>query len=221
MSCYEWERGEFKLSVKEYAKFKKSFLNGIKTIYEEAYNDAITLYNRILKEAKGKRNNDWFNLYQRLRNEIGSEYVGGFRCARNKDLDPFDLAMDSMFRKKDENGRRIFSKPLKPRKSDFKNTNKKGFNFEEASISFRDDGRIIYWDVQENNHACDRASEHPLGKLFFKCLGAVNWTRGTGGTIVGNDEYRREDTYAGGGGNYIKTAYGPLGKEQQKFAYSF
>lgn len=219
MSCYEWERGEFKLSVAEYSKFKKSFANGLKSLYESAYKDSITLYNKILAEAKGKRlkGTDWFYLYQKYRTVVVFESY----CSTTKELDPFDLAMKSMFRKKDENGRRIFGKPLKPRKSDFAVKFNKRFEFEDACISFRDDGRIIYWEVSENNHACDRAAEHHIGKLFFKCISAVSWTRGTGGTIVGNDEYRRDDTYAGGGANYIKETYGPLGKEQSHRAFGF
>ena len=219
MSCYEWESGSFKLSVVEYSKLKKSFMSGVKALYTSAYDDAIKLYNKILAEGKGKRlkGTDWFNFYQKFRTVIDT--TSYFHVT--KELDPFDLAMDSMFRKVDENGRRIFGKPLKPRRGDFAIKIKNVFQFEEASINFSDKERKVYWDVSENNHACDRAAEHPIGKLFFKCLGKVNWTRGTGGVIVGNDEYRQDDREAGGGSNYIKQTYGPIGKEKNRLAFSF
>lgn len=81
----------------------------------------------------------------------------------------------------------------------------------EATISF--DGRTVTWDVGENNHAVEHAKEAPLAVLFFQELDKINWTRGTGGAGVGNNEYNRDDEYAGGGANYTTFTYGPLGDE--------
>jgi hypothetical protein len=63
--------------------------------------------------------------------------------------------------------------------------------------------------VPSNNHACETARRHPVAAAFFAALGRVRWTRGSGGEIVGNDEYNRDVDYEGGGANYVVDRYGP------------
>lgn len=77
----------------------------------------------------------------------------------------------------------------------------------EPSISF--EGRKVSWDVPGNNHARDRGRNHPLARSFFELLNRTSWTRGSGGVIVGNDEYNQDSTAEGGGGNYTISQYGP------------
>ncbi len=77
---------------------------------------------------------------------------------------------------------------------------------DEARISFN--GRKVTWAVEENNHACENAREHPLAGTFFTNLAKIKWTRGSGGVIVGNNEYNRDDHGQGGGGNYVVTRFG-------------
>lgn len=88
-----------------------------------------------------------------------------------------------------------------------------------ATITF--EGRTVTWDVSENNHAVDTARGTTLANLFFTALGKITWTRGTGGVIVGNDQYNRDTDYAGGGGNYITDDYGPLGEAARAAASGF
>jgi hypothetical protein len=86
----------------------------------------------------------------------------------------------------------------------------------ESTISLK--GRVVTWDVPENNHAVENAHEEPLAQVFFGFLGKVVWTRGTGGIGSGNDEYRRESTESGAGSNYTTFQYGPLGEREFTFA---
>jgi hypothetical protein len=75
------------------------------------------------------------------------------------------------------------------------------FQLGEASITFA--GRRVTWSSGSNNHQVERARKHPVARAFFDALDRVKWTRGTGGRLVGNDEYNEESRQEGGGGNYV------------------
>lgn len=79
----------------------------------------------------------------------------------------------------------------------------------EASISFEKNN--VTWSVPENNHAVETAEKHPLHDVFFDALASVQWTRGSGGVISGNDEYNQDGREYGGGANYITHTFGPQG----------
>ena len=74
----------------------------------------------------------------------------------------------------------------------------------DLSIVFK--GRTVVWDVDDNNHSVDRARSSPLGQAFFRLLGKVKWTRGTGGYIQYRNEYMEWD------GPQIKERCGPIGE---------
>ena len=84
-----------------------------------------------------------------------------------------------------------------------------------SAIIFKD--RTVIWDVAENNHAVQDERARPLAKFFFRKLDNLTWTRGSGGKIVGNDEYNREADYEGGGGAYVTATYPPA-KRPKSFA---
>lgn len=86
-----------------------------------------------------------------------------------------------------------------------------------ATISFKD--RAVNWRVEENNRAVESAHAAPMARVFFGQLGKVKWTRGTGGTFAGNDEYNRDNYDTGGGANYTTQAFGPAGEEAQIWDY--
>ena len=200
MSCYEWERGTIQLSVKENSRVKKAMIAGIKTYQENAHKNAIKLYEKMIASAKGKRGVNWQTVYGNCRTESVSRSTFFLSSHEETDLDP----MDKMYPQENK-------RPLKPKKKDFivkverKNL---ALYFEDAQISFNDKNRTIFWSVSENNHAREWCHKHYYAKTLFSLLNTVKWTRGTGGTIVGNDEYHRDDDYEGGGANYVTISFG-------------
>ena len=86
-----------------------------------------------------------------------------------------------------------------------------------ATISF--EGRVVTWSVTENNRAVETADASPLAAVFFGALNKVTWTRGTGGVLVGNDEYNQDTREVGGGRNYITRTFGPKGEQARKAAF--
>jgi hypothetical protein len=76
-------------------------------------------------------------------------------------------------------------------------------------IEFDPKRQTVHWSVGENNHAYGKAHAEASPTQFFRMLAAVNWVRGTGGEIAGNDEYNRDNSHSGGGANYTNFCYGP------------
>mgnify|MGYP006959960912 CR=1 FL=1 len=85
-------------------------------------------------------------------------------------------------------------------------------------------GAVIYatktlvWDVSENNHAREHAHKHGFAKLVFEAFGKITWTRNSGGEIVGNDEYNRDNRESGGGGNYTTMTFSAAQQKRDKEA---
>lgn len=190
MSCNEWERGIFNLSSTEFSKFKKELLERINENRLHSYQVSLEIHKSLKSIGKGKRNFD-FGKELRLLEESG-----------NKNLD-WDLISDAIIDKE--------TRKLKlPKKKDFAplKRNQDLFEGPEFYIRFSPKEHKIVWNVQENNHACDDARDSFLGKEFFHLLSRVIWTTRTGGTIVGNNEYRSESCDEGGGANFVKDRYG-------------
>jgi len=105
------------------------------------------------------------------------------------------------------------TKVRKPRKNMFPVYGNTATTFHDTncSVHFDNERRVAVWNVPENNRACEDARAGNIGKAFRASLAKVKWTRGSGGTIVGNDEYNRDAgrDYEGGGGSYVVERFGP------------
>ena len=106
------------------------------------------------------------------------------------------------------------NRPRKPIRKDYPLANNKQtkFHFDEAEIMFLIDAREVHYYSGDNNRQVERAREHEVGQLFFRLLGEITWTRGTGGQLIGNDEYNQDRDGVGGGGNYVTFTYGKKAK---------
>lgn len=94
-------------------------------------------------------------------------------------------------------------------------TTETAFHTSDLSVSFDAKTGVMTWDISENNHAVERGRTSWLGQVVIRELGQVKWTRGTGGSVSGNNEYN-EDPDSGGHGrgpSYTAVAYGPRGAE--------
>jgi hypothetical protein len=191
MSCYEWERGKIKIPRSEFSLFKKNLTT--------AYNDymlrlkaiADDIYNDITIESKGKKKYNYqLEITSRIYNCINADYYAS------------EIIASSMLPLNKQ------GKPKKPKSKDFsKKTNRD--NAYGYNISLNKSDRTAIWCVEEGNRVCDDARTTFLGKRFFSLLNQMDWKNGSGGLIVGNDEYNRDSAeYNGGGGNYVKNIFG-------------
>lgn len=89
------------------------------------------------------------------------------------------------------------------------------------SIHFEPKSGKVLLSVPENNHAVDSARENSLFLKVIAFLNALDWPRGGGGEIVGNDEYNRDNCQNGGGANYSVFSFkykSPKQKEEESRA---
>ena len=231
MSKNGWEAGDLKIPSKAWA--------GLKAAVREAYNKhqeaefmlALALYHYVSEKTKGIRNKG-----EQLDRIIDDALRTGFLAPKSAlDDKAFDATKLGRFRGYgnvvnthglgDSAWETIESLLLvadgkpprlrKPLKKDWPLATNKTRDFhvsEEGTVSFSDDKtKVAHWGVCENNHAVDRARNGAVGKAFFAALGRIEWTRGTGGEITGNDEFNEGDGY-GRGDNYVSGRFGPLGE---------
>ncbi len=191
MSCYEWESGEIKLPTKIFAKFRREYINKYNLVQQQKLDRLKNIRNVALRQGKGKRMYSFFDcMVSDIRND--TEY---------------DLIY-KMF----PNGKDKGVKPITPTKKMLNFVNGKTFTFDIddgcASITFHQKTRSVSWYVEENNHAIESARQTGEANAFFIMLRNVSWTRGSGGSFIGNNEYNRDDYSDGGGGNYTTATYG-------------
>lgn len=219
MSRYEWERGEITIPRAAWSGLKAAVRAKHNEMQRSRHGKAIRVYDALIKASSGRRNVDWRNLAREALPNLGmSEYddwdivVAIFSPNQEKAnaslgrlAQPIDL--------KGSTGR-----PPKPTKTLFPEAGTKvaSFPMDEAIISFDESSRTVTWDVFENNHAIERAREHPLAAVLFACLRRISWDAKSGGTIVGNDEYNRGSQSGGGGANYVRERFGRAAREHER-----
>lgn len=189
MSCNNWEAGTIRFGVGAWRQFKREFQQGFNRIQDEAFAAATRHWE---KYRSGPDIHDRMAI-------VGDRYRFAF-----------------LWQKQVQRGNVTFNelrnRPRKPIRNDFPlATNKQTqFDFGEASVTFDNVTREVHYYSGENNHAVDEARHSEVGKLFFRLLGNVTWTRGSGGSLTGNDEYNQDSGIEeGGGGNYVTATFGP------------
>jgi hypothetical protein len=201
MSKHGWERGEIKLPSTEAVAFRHDLVNTHNQIQARLFERAQIIYTQLKAAGKGKRNFDFYEEFTKI-------MQGGVWHISAIDTDGYDELSSALFPYDAKIGREQ-RKPSVPKKKDFKQAklSAKGLPVGgEAGIEFK--GSTVLWVVAENNHSVERAHDHAMGKAFFRRLAQVKWTNRSGGEIVGNDEYNRDNESSGSGGNYVTMRFG-------------
>jgi hypothetical protein len=212
MSCYEWERGTITLSAKEWPTFRKSMLEVWNAGQEELFLQAQQCHTLCEAAAKGVRGAG-------ERGEAMKKALGDF-CRNDYDR---VFTLTRMLLKTDGNwGSPVTLMAPKRAALDLKKVSQSA-NLETSdfSVGLVNETRSVVWDVPENNRARESAHAHWFATKLFTALSRVEWARGTGGTIVGNDEYHRDSDYEGGGGNYVVQRFGPKEAKAQRTGRTF
>jgi hypothetical protein len=224
MSKYEWENGSIKIPSKHWAPFKKALREAFNKGQTETFLTAKAIHVHLRETTKGQRKNridfpglirdaiyNGFHLSVEARKahpDLDAAFSYGKVAAVADDTLAFNIKRSLL-----NDDRKL----VMPKKKDFpKATNKTrsyAAGYEARVLLSNDKLRTVQWSVPENNHASRDARGSLMGKVFFNELDRISsrngWTRGSGGEIVGNDEYNTESRCSGGGANYTVASFGP------------
>ncbi|MTH94845.1 hypothetical protein [Roseibium sp. RKSG952] len=202
MSRHEFERGEITIPSAEWVRFKQKLREASNRTAVRRLELATKLYN-YLKSSKAKPSEAREVARVFLERENTGSAYSGYKYTDNDLFEAQEAVIKGGYGK-------VRPKISKPLKKDFPlaGNNAERLIEGEVTVHFDNKNRRVSWYVAENNHACERARNSILGKAFFAALKSVKWTRNSGGTIYGNDEYNREADYPGGGGHYTKERFG-------------
>lgn len=223
MSKYGWEKGTIKIPRADYHPLKKALWQDMCARSVKNFETAMKIYNDVMAMAKGKRTFGEFEVDGAIQKCLDkytliSEYNFGCRSYKDRTDVDRDLIGDSI-QKKCVNGIDARNmRPVRPQKKQFPAPTLKGFRARGVwfSITFDDKRHTVTWDVPDNNHAVASAHSEGTAKRFFSLLSRINWTRGTGGALWGNDEYNEGEHGYGRGDDYITNSFGPAGKEERR-----
>jgi hypothetical protein len=225
MSCNEWEYGDITIPAKAWANFRKGLLTKWNERQIRLLDEAKRAHQAATRAAKGKRgkgrqqailtavaqacggtyNHDWGQFEARSRGVWG----GGRDDQQHNKWE----SISHLILKREGYGRDAKVTLQAPKRKDLAlvPVSKGGtISLPDANVSFDNKSRTVTWDVPENNHSVDRAKEHWFAKALFQALGRITWTRGSGGTIHGNNEYNEPDHGGyGRGPDYAVATYRP------------
>lgn len=209
MSCSNWEKGEIIIPSTEWASFKAGIRDAVNKANETKLSMAIKIHETVSERLKSDRSLLIQECAWEEAEKLNSVRGPYYSSCVFESSDIWEV-VQSVWTNKQIGGK--WKEVLtKPKKKDFPQHGVTSTEFEVsgASLTFDNNARKVYWSVSESNRAVEAARETILGKAFFASLDAVKWTRGSGGSLYGNDEYNSDSDYEGGGGSYYKGEWGP------------
>ncbi len=191
MSKYEWERGSIVIPADQWVAFRRGLIEAHNNEQLRLFEVAKRVLVTVKLAGKGRRNYNW---HEAIRTAAGDHDADAV-------LRMLGVVSDGVV------------KPRAPKRKDLSiNPTSRGctliVNRGDAAIKLDDATRTVTWGVPENNHAVEYARSSTLGRALFTALARIDWKRGSGGTLVGNDEYNRCDDDEGGSANYVTARYG-------------
>ena len=211
MSRREWEEGTIKLPAAEFARVRQAVADAVTKRNQNIYDKAQEFWKTLT--PKQKRDHEAyvkaFESFEHAHTTTTWHKYGGSEA---KSKLPAELAEAIGANRFGLHGKPIAR--LKKEDLDFptnRDTTFHGGSYSDGTLDFDRSRNTVTWTVSEGNHAVDHARGSDIWEAFDAAMSKVKWTRGTGGSFSGNDEYNQESRESGYGGNYTTAGYGPLG----------
>jgi len=201
MSTYEWESGSIVIPANQWVAVRTAIIKRWNAYLLESLEHAKTVHKEMREKAKGLRG----------RNRDKALETALFDYTRRHDKVSYSLR-SLLWRWDEEKRVMIFQSPKKKDLGLLPTSKSATIRCDDLDVTLQNELRTIVWDVPENNHAVDDARASWFGRFVMQQLNSVEWSRNSGGKIIGNNEYNRDADYEGGGGNYVTSRFGPLGE---------
>ena len=225
MSKYGWERGTIIIPAGQWAKFRTDLIKAWNDKQSEMLALAQRAHKAAITAAKGKRGeNREKAIGDAIARECGgtlsygnfepnsrSSYWGGTTYDETAS-EKWQVVADLLGIHRWDVSEPDLHAPKKKDLKVYPTSKSCCIRFSDACVTFNNDDKTVTWDVGENNHAVENARGHWFADKLFTALNKIEWKRGSGGQIVGNDEYNRDNRDSGGGGNYVTATYAPKPK---------
>ncbi len=214
MSCYNWERGTIIIPKDQWPNFRTKLITAWNESQTALFTQAVEAHNLASEKAKGKRGT---NRQNEILSAIASYCKGTYNSSGwygGNDPELFH-SIRELILSLESNKSYILVSPKKSSLKIYPTSKSATIDLPDATITLDNDSHSITWNVEENNRAVEHARSHPIAKKLFSLLNLVEWKRGSGGKIIGNDEYNRDSEYEGGGANYVTDNYGPSVKTSE------
>jgi hypothetical protein len=216
MSRYDWESGTLTIPTKAWKPLRDGLTKAFNAHQAQCLRAALQVHALV---------SEWKQTAPRGKFTVGQAMTALHDNPRHRQL--FDFLDDDVYYAvkkslcgKLDNGQLDEKKLRVPKKNDFPlavSTKTKNYPAGcEGSIHLDHEKHELYWSTGENNHAVERARDSVMGRALFALLAKVEWTRGSGGEFVGNDEYNRESRNDGGGANYVTARYAAKTKAEKE-----
>lgn len=208
MSRYEWEAGVVVIPSKDFVELKKVCKDAYNKYQNKLYEYSVRFYDRILEnKPKGRKWNIHISDMRSMGFSLMEDIPEIYRWDVVRAVTATEHQLDNY-------------KPQKPKRSWFphiKNSKSLAISTDDFSVQLEADTRKLIWRVHENNHAVDSARENPIAKALWTHVNKIVWTRGSGGEIVGNDEYNEDPDTGAPQDNFIVASYSPVQKYVRKY----
>lgn len=222
MSCNEWERGTIKIPAGAWAKFRGDLIRAWNAKQDDLFETAAKVAAQGKAAAQGKRGknrskaidaavaracggrlDEWGDFWGSEESREGYEAVCRLILNTNGWGDNRTVTLKTP--KKSDLDKKPVSKSCV-------------IHLPGATVAFNNTTKSVTWDVPECNRACESARNHWFSKRLFSALSRIEWTRNSGGTIVGNNEYNCDSDDVGGGANYVVVEYRRLTAAEKRAA---
>lgn len=212
MSCYNWERGSIVVPKSAWTVLRRRLLTKWNTKQQQLYARAKGFYPTVKAAGKGKKGEERAKAQRKCLRTL----------CRLRDAWEYEeehsAIFDAMF---ETNGLLIYKLRI-PAKKYFQFvplTKTVTIRLPQADVTFYADTHAIEWDVEENNRAVESANGHWFACELWGALGAIaKWPEGTGGKVIGNDEYNGHSLDEGGAGNYVNREYSQVAYDRHRKA---